>query len=66
MIATLAVPDNSSYSMPTWAIIIAAIWLAIVIVLHAYAFFKTRSMQQAARRSESTQHATSGRPIAQH
>jgi hypothetical protein len=51
MIATLSVPDNSAYSMPTWAIVIAAIWLAIVIVLHVYGFMKWRHEHKPARGS---------------
>ena len=59
MIATVAVPDNSAYSMPTWAIIIACVWAAVVIVLHVYAFVKAQHDNKArATRGSGRPHTT--------
>jgi hypothetical protein len=42
---TTGIIDNSAYSVvvPTFAIIIGAIWAAVVVVLTVYLFAKTKS-----------------------
>ncbi|MGH7659793.1 MAG: hypothetical protein ACRENA_02605 [Vulcanimicrobiaceae bacterium] len=57
LLATVSVPDNSTYGMPNWAIGIAVFWAVVVVVLHAYAFVKAKNVQ---RNSPSTgRHVTS-------